>query len=115
MKNYVAPGKTLTLAAPYVLTSGQGALVGTVFGVAATDIANGVRGEFDVVGVFDLTKATGQAWTEGATLYWDNTAKNVTTTSTSNTKIGVALANDAIGTMAASADTVGRVRLNGSF
>lgn len=115
MKNFVQNGRTLTLTAPYALTSGQGALVGTIVGIAATDIANAARGEFDVTGVFDVTKATGSAWTEGATIYWDNTAKNFTTVSTSNTKAGVAVANDATGTMAASGDTVGRIRLNGSF
>lgn len=115
MKNYVQPGNTLTLTAPYAVTSGQGAKVGSIFGVANGDVANGARGEFDVVGAFDLAKATSQAWTEGLILYWDDSAKNVTSTSSGNTKIGVAIANDATGTMAASADTVGRVRLNGSF
>jgi predicted RecA/RadA family phage recombinase len=71
-----------------------GALVGTVVGIASSDVANAARGEFDVTGIFDVPKATGTAWTEGATIYWDNTAKNFTTVSTSNTKAGVALAND---------------------
>jgi predicted RecA/RadA family phage recombinase len=115
MKNFVQPGRTITLTAPYILTSGQGALVGTIVGIANSDIASGSRGEFDTEGVFDVTKAAGTAWTEGATIYWDNAAKNFTTVSTSNTKAGVAVANDATGTMAASADVVGRLRLNGSF
>lgn len=115
MKNYVQPGKTITLAAPYDVTSGQGAKVGSVIGIAATDIKSGIRGEFDVVGVFDVAKATSQAWTEGLLIYWDDSAKNFTSTSSANTKAGVAVANDAAGTMAASADTVGRIRLNGAF
>lgn len=115
MKNYVAHGRTLRLTAPYVLLSGAGALVGTIFGVATTDIANGARGDFDVEGVFDLAKATGAAWTEGQAIYWDNAAKNCTPTSAGNTKIGVCVANDDTGTLPVSADTVGRVRLNGSF
>jgi len=35
MKNFVQPGKTITLTAPYAVTSGDGLLVGSVFGVAA--------------------------------------------------------------------------------
>jgi predicted RecA/RadA family phage recombinase len=115
MKNYVQPGKTLTLTAPYARNSGQAALIGTIVAIAAGDVANAARGEWDVQGVFDVDKATGTAWTEGATIYWDNAAKLFTTVSTSNTKAGVAVANDAAGTMAQSVDTVGRMRLNGSF
>ena len=37
-----------------------------------------------------VPKATGQTWTAGQNLYWDNTAKNFTTTSTSNTLVGIA-------------------------
>lgn len=37
MKNFVMEGKTLTLTAPYALTSGQGLLVGSLFGVASGD------------------------------------------------------------------------------
>ena len=40
-------------------------------------------------GVFDLAKAAG-AVTQGQLVYWDNVAKNVTTTATSNKLIGVA-------------------------
>ena len=35
MKNYVQPGNTITLTAPYAVTSGDGLLVGAIFGVAA--------------------------------------------------------------------------------
>ena len=37
MKNYVQPGATLTLTAPYAVVSGDGLLVGSIFGVATTD------------------------------------------------------------------------------
>ena len=109
MKNFIQPGGTLTLTAPYAVTSGQGALVGAIFGVAVKDVANGAAGEFVTEGVFSLAKAAGAAWTQGALLYWDNSNKNVTTTSSGNTKIGVATAP------ADSAATVGNVRLNGAW
>jgi predicted RecA/RadA family phage recombinase len=105
-KNYIQSGKTVTLAAPYQRNSGEGALVGALFGVALSTLANGASGEFATQGVFDLAKAVG-AITQGALVYWDNTAKNVTTTSTSNTRIGCAIV------AAASGDATVRVRLNG--
>lgn len=114
MKNYVAHGRVLTLNAPYDRTSGQAAKIGSIIAVATVDVLSGARAEWDVEGVFDVPKATSQAWTEGLIIYWDDTAKNFTSTVGSNTKAGVAVAN-AAGVMAQSADTVGRVRLNGSF
>ena len=40
MKTYVQPGNTITLTAPYAVASGDGLLVGSIFGVAA-GAANG--------------------------------------------------------------------------
>lgn len=89
MTNYVQEGKTLDLVAPYDRSSGQAALVGSIFGVACVDVVSGATAAFATEGVFDLTKASG-AVTQGAKMYWDATAKNITTTSTSNTFIGYA-------------------------
>jgi len=111
MKNYVQKGETLTLTAPYAVSSGGGALVGSVFGVASNDYGNSDEGEFQVAGVFDLTRETGAStgFTQGALVYWDNTNKRVTKTATSNKLIGVAAR------AAADGDATGRVRLNGAF
>jgi predicted RecA/RadA family phage recombinase len=106
-KTYIQPGRVVTFTAPYQRNSGEGALIGAIFGVALQTVANAIRGEFAIVGVWTLAKATGEAWTEGALIYWDNTNKRCTTTSTSNTRIGCAQA------AAASGDTTGNVRLNG--
>lgn len=109
MKNYIAPGEHITVAAPYALSSGDGALVGTVFGVADADAASGA----DVVlvrrGVFDLAKTSAQAWTLGAKLYWDDTNKVATTTASGNTLIGAALA------VAANPSATGTVLLDGTI
>ncbi|EEX12485.1 conserved hypothetical protein [Citreicella sp. SE45] len=111
MKNYVQPGGTLTLTAPYAVTSGDGLLVGSIFGVAAGDAASGATVEAALTGVFDLTKIGSQAWTVGAKVYWDDTNKRCTTVATDNTLIGVAVEAVAGG----AGDTIGRVRLNGTF
>ncbi|WP_424363597.1 DUF2190 family protein [Methylocystis parvus] len=107
-KNFVQCGDTLELAAPYDRNSGEGALIGALFGVAMVDVLNGVSANFALEGVFTLAKATGAAWTVGAAIYWDDSAKNCTTTSAGNTRIGVATA------AAGSGDTTGNVRLIGA-
>jgi len=108
VKNYIQEGKSLDLAAPYAVSSGGGAIIGSIFGVASVDLASGETGPFQLEGVYSLPKATGAA-TLGAKCYWDNTNKNVTATSTSNTLIGVFVAAYASG------DATANVRLNGSF
>lgn len=109
MKNFIKDGVNITLTAPYARTSGQGMLVGAMFGVCTGDVANGAVVEAVTWGVFDLTKAAGQAWTQGQALYWDDAAKNVTNVAAGNTKIGVAVQTQL------ATDVIGRVRLNGSF
>ena len=108
MKNSIQEGEALALAAPYAVASGGGALIGSIFGVAVTALANAEVGTFQLCGVHTLPKATGAA-TVGAKAYWDNTNKNVTATAGSNTLIGVFVAAYASG------DTLANVRLNGSF
>lgn len=110
MKNYVQPGDVITFTAGADIASGAGVLIGTLFGVATGDVANGAEGEAAVTGVFDLVKVGSQAWTVGAKVYWDNANSRCTTGASGNTLIGVAAA--AVGSGAG--ETVGRVRLNGA-
>ena len=111
MKNYVQPGNTITLTAPYAVASGDGLLVGSIFGVASSTAAIGEPIETALVGVFDITKIGSQAWTVGAKVYWDNTNKRCTTVATDNTLIGAAVEAVASG----AGDILGRVRLNAAF
>ncbi|MFP7572421.1 DUF2190 family protein [Marivita sp. S2033] len=110
-KNFIQPGGTITLTAPYAVTSGDGVLVGSIFGVAARDAANAETVEAALVGIFNLKKVASQAWSAGDKVYWDNNNKEVTKTATANTLIGVAV--DAVA--GGAGDLIGRVRLNGSF
>jgi predicted RecA/RadA family phage recombinase len=109
MKNFVQPGDLIEVTAPYAVVSGAGLLVGSLFGVAVNAAALSAEATIATTGVFTLAKATGAAWTVGQRLYWDDTAKNVTGTASSNKLIGVATA------AAGSADTVGNVRLTAAF
>lgn len=109
MQNFVQSGDTVTLPAPYDVHGGDGLLVGSIFGVATSDALSGANVETKLKGVFDLKKKNGDTPAAGALLYWDNSGKQITTTSTSNKLVGVALA------AAASGDATTRLRLNGSF
>ncbi len=109
MKNFVQAGVSLTLAAPYSLTSGQGALVGSIFGVANGAAASGAEVVLTLAGVFDLPKVSTDVLTVGATVYWDDSPGIVTTTAAGNIKIGVAVL------AAANPSGVARVRVNGAF
>ncbi len=111
MRTYVQPGHVVTLLAPYDVVSGDGLLVGAIFGVASGDALSGAEVETQLTGVVDLAKVASQAWTAGARVYWDNTAKRVTNVASGNTLVGVAVL--AVGSGAE--ETIGRVRLNGSF
>ena len=106
-RNYIQPGKILTLTAPYDRASGEAALIGTIHGVALGTVASGAQADFAVDGVFELEKTSAQAWTEGALIYWDNTNKVCTTTASGNKVLGVAIA------AAANPSSTGTVRLNG--
>jgi predicted RecA/RadA family phage recombinase len=111
MRNYIQPGHAITLAAPYGVASGDGLLVGSIFGVASHDASTGAEVEAQLTGVVEITKVGTQAWTAGARVYWDDTNRRATNVATDNTLIGVAVL--AVG--AGAEEVVGRVRLNGSF
>lgn len=104
----VADGETLTLTAPYTVSGGSGALVGSIFGVAKADVASGVDGQFQVEGVFYLDKTTSQAWTQGQKIFWNDSTKKCTSDATAGQLIGVATV------AAGSSDTFGYLRLNES-
>ena len=111
MKNYIQEGQSLNLIAPYAVSSGGGAIVGSIFGVASTDLASGDEGAFHLEGVYSLAKSTAASsgGSQGAKAYFITSTKLVTAVSTSNTLIGVFTATCADG------DATANVRLNGSF
>lgn len=108
MKNYVQPGDTVTLTAPAALASGEPFAVGAIFAVATGAAESGAEIEAKRTGVFDLPKTTGQSWTIGARLYWDATAKKLTTIEEDNLFVGAALS------AAGSSAATGRVLLAGN-
>lgn len=108
MRNFIQEGRTITLPAPAGgIASGEGLLVGSLFGVASGDAAEGEDVETVLVGVYELPKAA-SAVAVGAKLYWDSTAKNLTTTASGNRLVGAAIV------AAGSGDLTIRVRLDGT-
>lgn len=87
---YIQDGNYLEVTLPYARNSGDGVLVGSIFGVC---VVNGAQG--DVINihtktVYGLTAATGASTdaTQGAAAYWDNANKRITPVATNNTLVG---------------------------
>lgn len=108
MNNYVQRGDIVThTVAGAAVVSGQGLLAGALFGVCATSQAIGDKVELQVEGVFSLPKKSADTPTAFAKAYWDNTNKEVTTTSAGMSLIGVFTEAVAAGVL------VANIRLNG--
>ena len=106
MKNKILDcGETLPYSAGVAVTSGQPILIGVTLGVAVAAYASTDEGMYDIEGVFVLDKATSQAHAVGAKVYWDDSAKKITTTSSGNTLCGI------VWKAALSADTSGSYKL----
>jgi len=108
MKTFVQHGNVLSLVAPYAVASGNPFKVGAIVAVAVTTAANGAAVEGMREGVFTLPKVSAQAWSEGDKIYWDDSAKLMTTTDSGNTLVGVATA------VAANPSATGTVLLDGA-
>jgi predicted RecA/RadA family phage recombinase len=110
MRTFVAPGDTVTVTASRTAAMDQGMLVGTgIFGITQQPATSGQPVALRRTGLFvGVPKATGQAWTLGNIVYWDNTNFVFTTTASGNTLRG------SIAAAAASGDTVGSVLLDGA-
>lgn len=106
-QNYICSDDRLDVVTPAGgFVSGTPFQVGVIIGVALNTSAQGETNTLMLEGAFSgLPKASGQVWGQGVKLFWDNTAKNFTTTSTNNTAAGYAYA------AAASGDTTGSVIL----
>lgn len=111
MKNFVQSGNNLTLAAPYPVKSGEGVIIGNIFGVAANDADTGEPVDLVTVGAFEFPKVEAEAVAVGAAIYWDDGNKLVTIDDNggANRKVGVAIE------AAANPSASTKVRLNGIF
>lgn len=106
MKTKVSSGSPLDFTVPSGgCTSGVALLIGSCLIIPTTTNLVGDTASGHTEGVFDHASDTGAAWSMGDLLYWDNTNKVFTKTSSGNTKAGYAAAAKL------SATATGRIRL----
>lgn len=89
-KNQIQHGAVLALIAGAAgVVSGTPLLVGNLFVVPVTSAVDEETYEAELTGVWEFPKTTANVVTAGARAYWNDTAKEVTTTVGSNTLVGV--------------------------
>lgn len=106
MKTYSKPGFIITHAHTAAIQSGEPLLLGDQLVISCGKYAANEEGEYMRAGVHTLPKAA-VAIAKNVKVYWDNTAKNLTTVASGNTLAGL---SDAA---ALSGDATFTVLLNG--
>lgn len=105
MASYVQGDCLIDHTPSAAVAAGDVVVLADLVAVAPRAIAANALGAVSVEGVWSMPKATG-AISQGAIVYWDATAGNVTTTSSGNKRAGKAAK------AAASADTSVQVLIN---
>lgn len=89
MKNFVKPGKVMTVTAPVGgVVSGQVYQVGALVGVATGSAAEGEEYELSLMGVYKLAKDSALVLAQGVAVEWDNTAKEVVADTLGDFEVG---------------------------
>jgi predicted RecA/RadA family phage recombinase len=92
-------GLTVDYTPVAAVAAGEVVVLNSLVGVAKQPIAAGAKGSLAVTGVYSFLKKSGDTFSAGAPIYWDDSNNYMTSTPTSNTFAGFAVA------AAASADT----------
>jgi predicted RecA/RadA family phage recombinase len=96
MKTYIQPSRTLTVTAPAGgVVSGQGVLIGTLFGIAQYDSVEGAEVEILTEGVVEIGKTSALQIDVGDRLFWDGANKVVNKTATAQVCVGIAVSTAA--------------------
>ena len=92
MKTYIQPGHTLSVIAPAGgVLSGQGVLIGTLFGIAQYDAVEGAELEILTEGVVEIPKTSALPIDVGDRLFWEGANKVVNKTATAQVCVGIAV------------------------
>lgn len=108
MKTFIQNGASITVAAPAGgVTSGDGVIVGALFGVAATTAAEGETVSLATVGVFELPKPTSTTFTSCGAVSFNISTRECAAPGSGKYPIGIAIeaAGNGTGTV--------KVRLDG--
>jgi predicted RecA/RadA family phage recombinase len=91
MKNYIQEGSIIAVTAPTGgVISGEGLIVGSLFGAALHSAAEGESLEVATDGVYRLPKASTVVLAIGTRVAWDNSAKNINVLGTGRFPVGIA-------------------------
>lgn len=96
MKTFIQEGKHINVTVAADVEAGSPALYGSIFGVHMNKAVTGESCPLVTEGVVEVVKDTSTV-AFGATLYWDDTAKKLTTTVGTNKKVAVAVEAAATG------------------
>lgn len=110
MKNYIQVGDIIGATAPTGgIVSGDGLIVGSLFGVALHAAAEGDAVELATKGVYQLPKTSAAVLAVGTRVAWDNTAKNFNLPGAGRFPVGIATeaAGSGITSVAVRLDGVG--------
>ena len=108
MKNFVQDGEIIEVIAPTGgVTSGDGVLIGALFGVAAATGAEGAAVNIVTEGVFMLPKLSTAVFAAGGKVSWDDTNSRCDAPGTGLYPVGAATVAAGNGT------TTVKVRLDG--
>jgi predicted RecA/RadA family phage recombinase len=108
MKNYIQEGRMITVVAPAGdVASGDGVVIGALFGVASKTAAAGEPVAIATEGIFDLPKVASAVIAAGDPVAWNDAAKQVNVPGVGRYPIGTAIEE------AGNGATIVRVRLDG--
>lgn len=108
MRNFIQAGHNIDITAPTGgISSGDGVLIGSLFGVAQHDAAEGEAGVMTTTGVFEMPKLSTAVIAAGGKVSWDDSNARCDAPGTGKYPIGVAI--EAAGNGAATV----KVRLDG--
>ena len=105
MQNFINSGKTLVYTAPSNVVGGDLVTVGSIVGVAVSDIPSGEEGILETEGVFELPPAESAAIAQGVVVYATPQGE-IATTEAGNTRAGIAWAARSMG------ESLVRVKIN---
>ena len=90
MKTFIQDGNIITVTAAANIASGDGVLVGSMFGVAAADAVAGDDVEIATNGVYELPKLSTAVIAQGDRVAWNSSTGKVVVPATGMFPIGVA-------------------------
>lgn len=108
MSNYIHPGHTLKVLAPYEVNKGDFVQVGALFGAAKSWASKGELVEILTAGVFEVSKSAEQVWNIGERVYWNVQERKITTIGSGSFFVGIVVEPEA-----GQSEKLGRIKIFG--